>query len=71
MAAIRRQDPDCWQLDKITSIRANDHLRNDGMDDMEESPVLSRGKQPISNGFGARLPEQEEKLILSDDDIVD
>ncbi|OQD63009.1 hypothetical protein PENPOL_c010G08609 [Penicillium polonicum] len=71
MAAIWRQDPDCWQLDKITSIRANDHLRNDGMDDMEESPVLSRGKQPISNGFGARLPEQEEKLILSDDDIVD
>ncbi|KAJ5957874.1 hypothetical protein N7501_012153 [Penicillium viridicatum] len=71
MAAIRHQDPDCWQLDKITSIRANDHLRNDGMDDMEESSVLSRVKQPTSNGFGARLPEQEEKLILSDDDIVD
>ncbi|KUM61168.1 hypothetical protein ACN42_g5947 [Penicillium freii] len=71
MAAIRRQEPYCWQLDKITNIRANDHLRNDGMDDMEESPVLSRVKQPISNGFGARLPEQEEKLILSDDDIVD
>lgn len=71
MAAIRRQDPDCWQLDKITKIRANDNLRNDGIDDMEESPVLSRVKQPSSNGFGARLPEQEEKLILSDDDIVD
>lgn len=71
MAAIRRQDPDCWQLDKITSIRTNDNLRNDSMDDMEESPVLSRVKPPSSNGFGARLPEQEEKLILSDDDIVD
>lgn len=70
MAAIRRQDPDCWQLDKITSIRANDNLRNDGIDDMEESPAQgSRMKQPSSNGFGPRLPE--EKLILSDDDIVD
>ncbi|KOS43931.1 hypothetical protein ACN38_g5134 [Penicillium nordicum] len=71
MAAIRHQDPDCWQLDKITRIRANDNLRNDEMDDMEESPVLSRPKKPSSNGDGARLPEQEEKLILSDDDIVD
>ncbi|KAJ5589525.1 hypothetical protein N7537_012203 [Penicillium hordei] len=71
MAAIRHQDPDCWQLDKITSIRANDNLRNDGLDDMEEFPVPSRVKQPSSNGFRARLPEQEEKLILSDDDIVD
>ncbi|CAG8262071.1 unnamed protein product [Penicillium nalgiovense] len=69
MAAIQRQDPDCWQLDKITSIRANENLR-DGIDDMEESPAPgSRMKPSSSNGFGPLLPE--EKLILSDDDIVD
>ncbi|KAJ5490596.1 Checkpoint protein Rad17/Rad24 [Penicillium expansum] len=71
MAAIRRQDPECWQLDKITSIRANENLRNDEMDDMEESPAQLRMKQCSSNTFGSRLPEEEEKLILSDDDIVD
>ncbi|KGO67517.1 Engulfment/cell motility, ELMO [Penicillium italicum] len=65
MAIIRRQDPDCWQLDKITNIRTNENLRNDEMNDMEESPAQSRMKQP------SRLPEEEEKLILSDDDIVD
>ncbi|CAG8885729.1 unnamed protein product [Penicillium egyptiacum] len=70
MAAIRRQGPDYWQLDKITSIRANENFCNDGIDDMEESPAQgSRMKQPSSNGFGPQLPE--EKLILSDDDIVD
>ena len=69
MAAIRRQDSDCWQLDKITSIRANENLR-DGIDDMEESPAPGlHMKSPSSNGFGSRLAE--EKLILSDDDIID
>ncbi|KAJ5186027.1 Engulfment/cell motility ELMO [Penicillium cf. griseofulvum] len=62
MAAIRHQDPDCWQLDKITSIRSNENLRNDNM---EESPM----KPPSSNVLGPGL--SEEKLILSDDDIVD
>ncbi|KAJ5951461.1 Checkpoint protein Rad17/Rad24 [Penicillium vulpinum] len=65
MAAIRRQDPDCWQLNKITNIRANENLRNDDIDGME-SPGQSRMKQPSRT----QLP-QEEKLILSDDDIVD
>ncbi|KAJ6190095.1 hypothetical protein N7519_000116 [Penicillium mononematosum] len=69
MAAIRRQDPDCWQLDKITSIRANQNLR-DGLDDMGESPAPGpRMESSSSNGFGPQLAE--EKLILSDDDIVD
>ncbi|OQE41342.1 hypothetical protein PENCOP_c005G04050 [Penicillium coprophilum] len=66
MAAIRHRDPDCWQLDKITSIRSTENLRNDGLDDMEESPT-QRMKQPSNVLEG--LPE--EKLILSDDDIVD
>ncbi|KAG0152734.1 hypothetical protein PDIDSM_2539 [Penicillium digitatum] len=71
LAAIRRQDPDCWQLDKITSIQANENLRNDEMDDMEESPAQSWMKQPSRNASKSQLPEEEEKLILSDDDIVD
>jgi cell cycle checkpoint protein len=71
MAIIRRHDPDSWQLDKITSIRANDSLREDGMDDVEEPPRQWRLKQPSSNAFGPRLPQEEEKLFLSDDDIVD
>jgi cell cycle checkpoint protein len=73
MAAIRRQDPDCWQLDKITSIRTtNDNLRNDDMDDMEERATqVSRVYRPSNNAFGSRLSQDEEKLILSDDDIVD
>ncbi|KAJ5159231.1 uncharacterized protein N7500_008882 [Penicillium coprophilum] len=66
MAAIRHQDPDCWQLDKITIICSTENLRNDGLDDMEESPA-QRMKQPSNVLEG--LPE--EKLILSDDDIVD
>ncbi|KAJ5359868.1 hypothetical protein N7517_009059 [Penicillium concentricum] len=65
MAAIRHQDPDCWQLDKITRIRSNENLRNDGIDDMEESPA-QRMKQPNN-----ALEPGPEKLILSDDDIVD
>ncbi|KAJ5129187.1 uncharacterized protein N7515_005226 [Penicillium bovifimosum] len=70
MAAIRRQDPGCWQLDKITSIRTNS-LRNDDMEDMEERATrTSRVYQP-SSGVGSRPSQNEEKLILSDDDIVD
>ncbi|KAJ5772799.1 Checkpoint protein Rad17/Rad24 [Penicillium paradoxum] len=72
MAAIRRQDPECWQLNKITSIRAtNESLRNDRIDDIEEPPAYRlRMSQTSSKTLGSRLP-QEEKLILSDDDIVD
>ncbi|KAJ5827784.1 hypothetical protein N7447_004547 [Penicillium robsamsonii] len=67
MAAIQHQNPDCWQLDKITRIRSNENLRNDGIDDMEASPA-QHVKQP-TNALEPGLPE--EKLILSDDDIVD
>ncbi|KAJ5761870.1 uncharacterized protein N7511_005252 [Penicillium nucicola] len=71
MATIRHNDPESWQLDKITSIKSNVSLREDGMEDAEESPRQWRSKQPSSNGFGPRLPQEEEKLYLSDDDIVD
>ncbi|KAJ5298008.1 hypothetical protein N7508_008257 [Penicillium antarcticum] len=70
MAIIRRHDPDSWQLDKITSIRGNDSLCDDGMEDVEE-PLRQWLKQPSGNAFGPRLPQEEEKLFLSDDDIVD
>ena len=55
MAVIRRQDPDWWQLDKITSV--GNGVRDDGIEDMEPIPRV--------------IPSGEEKLILSDDDIVD
>lgn len=73
VAAIRRQEPDCWQLDRITSIRAtNESLRRDGIDDVEEPPARrSHVYQPSSNTLGPQLLQKEEKLILSDDDIVD
>jgi cell cycle checkpoint protein len=71
MAIIRRHDPESWQLDKITSIRANARLRDDGMEDVEEPPRQWRSKQPSSSAFGPQLPREEEKLFLSDDDIVD
>lgn len=71
MAAIRHQDPDRWQLDKITSIRTNESLRNGNIDDMEYlSAQRSHVDHPDSKAFGSRQPPQE-KLILSDDDIVD
>jgi cell cycle checkpoint protein len=57
MAVIRRQDPDWWQLNKITSV--GNGIRNDEIEDTESTlRVIS------SHG-------EEEKLILSDDDIVD
>ncbi|KAJ5549726.1 hypothetical protein N7535_002337 [Penicillium sp. DV-2018c] len=76
MAAIRRQDPGSWQLDKITSIRTTDNrARNDDMEDMEDmdghATQTTRTYQPSSAAFASRLSQDEEKLILSDDDIVD
>lgn len=52
MAIIRRQDPDWWQLDKITSVGNGSR----GEEDLVQRVI------PI---------QEEEKLILSDDDILD
>lgn len=73
MAQIQRNSPDGWQLNQITGIRGgrlDDELEED---DLAPSQVQSTSAPTQgSNTFGPRLPQlEEEKLILSDDDIVD
>lgn len=74
MAQIQRKSPDGWQLNQITSIRGSrlgDELEEDDLAP-SQTQVNSAPNQPSSNTFGPRLPQlEEEKLILSDDDIVD
>jgi cell cycle checkpoint protein len=53
MSVIRRQDPDWWQLNKITGVGLG--VRDEDME--KPTPRV--------------MPSEEEKLILSDDDIVD
>lgn len=74
MAQIQRNSPDGWQLNQITSVRGS--FLNDNMEEDEPAPSSrppsNPPPNPSSNAFGPRLPqEEEEKLILSDDDIVD
>jgi cell cycle checkpoint protein len=77
MAQIRRKEPDGWHLNQITSIQ--DGRLDEGMDDDDDEDELaptvprSRGNVGLNaNAFGASEPAvEEEKLILSDDDIVD
>ncbi|KAJ5086288.1 hypothetical protein NUU61_007595 [Penicillium alfredii] len=69
MAQIQRHGPESWQLDKITNIRTSDNLRDEGIDELEDLPQPQMPHHR-SNAFGPRMQE-EEKLILSDDDIVD
>lgn len=74
MAQIQRNRPDGWQLDQITSVRGS--FLDDNMEEDElgpsSRPQNNSSRNPSSNAFGPRLPQlEEEKLILSDDDIVD
>ncbi|KAJ5160653.1 uncharacterized protein N7482_007657 [Penicillium canariense] len=69
MAQIRRKEPDGWQLNQITSIQGG--RLGDEADEDEPVPAPPRS-QPNRKGFGSPGPKlEEEKLILSDDDIVD
>lgn len=74
MAQIQRNRPDGWQLNQITCIRGSrlDDELEEG-DDLALSQAQSSNapRQLSSNTFGPRLPQLEETLILSDDDIVD
>ncbi|KAJ5131670.1 hypothetical protein N7448_005828 [Penicillium atrosanguineum] len=63
---------DSGQLSQITSIRGS------RLDDVEEDDLAPQPQpqhphtfKPGSNAFGPRLQVEEEKYILSDDDIVD
>ena len=80
MAQIRRQGSDGWHLAQITSISSSGTDTQDGrLDDMDEDeaeafvPGLPRPKSVMNAGhLGSTMPAlEEEKLILSDDDIVD
>jgi hypothetical protein len=59
---------DSGQLSQITGIRGS------RLDDVEEDDLAPRPQhisKPGSNAFEPRLQVEEEKFILSDDDIVD
>jgi cell cycle checkpoint protein len=79
MAQIRRKEPDGWHLNQITSIqdgRLDEGMDDDDDDDEDElAPTVPRSRGNVglnANAFGASEPAvEEEKLILSDDDIVD
>ncbi|KAJ5667554.1 hypothetical protein N7507_003418 [Penicillium longicatenatum] len=66
MAQIRYTEPESRQLNQITGIRRS------RFDDVDEDELPS-ASQPLqhSNPSGPRIPQKEEKLYLSDDDIVD
>lgn len=65
MAQIRRHHADGWQLSRMTQIRGS------RLDDVEDDE-LSQPPNQAGNGIPGSEPAQvEEKLILSDDDIVD
>ncbi|KAF3386603.1 Checkpoint protein rad17 [Penicillium rolfsii] len=77
MAQIRRKEPDGWHLNQITSIQDGylDAEMDDDVDEDELAPTVSQSRASASlNGNTFRSPvlaTDEEKLILSDDDIVD
>ncbi|KAJ5112083.1 hypothetical protein N7532_000128 [Penicillium argentinense] len=68
MAQIKQNDPSGVQLKQITSIRGS---RLDDVEDDELAPSQPPKPSSSSHAFGPQLPQEEEKLILSDDDIVD
>ncbi|KAF7712136.1 Uncharacterized protein PECH_004229 [Penicillium ucsense] len=80
MAQIRRKEPDGWSLAQITGISSNGtDLQGGNMDEAEDdhevdfAPGLPRstGAANVVVAKPAPSAAEEEKLILSDDDIVD
>ncbi|KAJ5370119.1 uncharacterized protein N7496_006211 [Penicillium cataractarum] len=73
MAQIRRKEPDGWHLNQITSIQEGrlDEEIDDDDDELTSTSSRSRDKANV-NALAPPVPAlDEEKLILSDDDIVD
>ncbi|KAJ5112950.1 hypothetical protein N7456_001484 [Penicillium angulare] len=73
MAHIKRNTSEAWELNQITKIKSSDLEDVDDDEDIPSSPSR-RPPQPRHPGRGAsggQEPEEEEKLILSDDDIED
>lgn len=69
MAQIQSDSHDSQTLSQITRIRGS-HL-GDEVEEDELSPSQPQTEDPRNRGFGPQLPLEEEKLILSDDEIVD
>jgi cell cycle checkpoint protein len=70
MAIIKREDPDAGQLRQITNIRGS-HLDGvEGEDEEDDLVPIPKGNSDNA-GPGPPLQQEEEKLILSDDDIED
>lgn len=65
MAQIRRHHADGWQLSRMTQIRGS------RLDDVDDDELLQPPTQAENSQSGPQPPQLEEKLILSDDDIVD
>jgi cell cycle checkpoint protein len=82
MTMMSRHDALLHQLPYMNQIRPDDSgqlsqitgIRGSRLDDVEEddlAPQAQHTSKPGSNAFGPRLQVEEEKFILSDDDIVD
>lgn len=82
MTMMSRHDALLHQLPYMTQIRPDDSgqlsqitgIRGSRLDDVEEddlAPSQPQLPKPGSNTFGPRLQVEEEKFILSDDDVVD
>lgn len=75
MAMIKRDEGDSWQLRQITSIRGSCLGGDEGEDDEDDLVPLhkssSSGNAGPGPGPGPSQPLEEDKLILSDDDIED
>jgi cell cycle checkpoint protein len=74
MAQIQRQDSERRQLERITTFRATARENtwdDDALDDLNDRSLLP-GKHSSSWTEAPMAPtDEEEKLILSDDDIMD
>jgi cell cycle checkpoint protein len=73
MAQIRCKERDGWHLSQITSIQDGrmDEELDDDDDGLTPTSFRSRDKADINASTSPVPALDEEKLILSDDDIVD
>ncbi|KAJ5602179.1 hypothetical protein N7510_011713 [Penicillium lagena] len=74
MAQIQRQESERRQLERITTFRATnrENTWDDGaLDDLDDRSLLPEKHSSSSVEAPMAPTDEEEKLILSDDDIVD
>lgn len=72
MAQIRRKEADGWYLSQITSFQDGNGLLDEEVDDDEFTTTPARSRANATAKVSAPPAAlEEEKLFLSDDDIVD